>query len=174
MRAPNFMWVCCRRLRKTSSHLAWSNVLAAPFMRGRHVFFSKDQQNVEEIRAHLQASPEWTNIPPEVVRLFAHGGGTGVFLHRKGVAEGCYDLCGCFSHFLWLHLARTPTGGHERLLMNWMQFTQKFERSAIVPLRLLACSSRLDTPYAKFLETTLPRLRCCVAVRLSFAGESVA
>ena len=38
---------------------------------------------MEEIRAHLHASPEWTNIPPEVVRLSAHGAGTGVSCTEK-------------------------------------------------------------------------------------------
>ena len=56
-------------------------LLAAPFMRGRHFF--KDQQNVQERRAHLHASQEWTNIPSEVVRLFAHGAGRGVSCTQK-------------------------------------------------------------------------------------------
>ena len=55
---------------------------------------------MEEIRAHLHASPEWTNIPPEVVRLFAHGAGTGVFCTEK-VSLRDATICVVASNFLW-------------------------------------------------------------------------
>ena len=64
-------------------------------------FFSKDQQNVEERRAHLDASREWTNIPSEVVRLFAHGAGTGVSCTEKVLLRNA-AICVVASEFLWL------------------------------------------------------------------------
>ena len=63
-------------------------------------FFSRDQQNVEERRAHLHASSEWTNIPLEGVRLFAHGAGAGVTCTPK-VSLCDATICVVVADFLW-------------------------------------------------------------------------
>ena len=106
-------------------------LLAAPFMRGRHFF--KDQQNVQERRAHLHASSEWTNIPSEVERLFAHGAGTGASCAQK-VSLCDATMCLVASDFFVYSLARRPTGGHQPLLINIVRiecdFAEIFQRSA--------------------------------------------
>ena len=96
-------------------------------------FFSKNQQNVQERRAHLHASQEWTNIPSEVVRLFAHGAGTGVSSTQK-VSLCDATMCLVASDFFVYSLARRPTGGHQPLLINIVRIgcdcAEKFQRSA--------------------------------------------
>ena len=66
-------------------------------------------------------------------------------------------------------LAWTPTGGREPLLMNLGQVGCGFRNSSNGRHHISAFDGRhswLEHPYPKFLETTLPRLRCCVAVTL--------
>ena len=63
-------------------------------------FFSRDQQNVEERRAHLHSSSEWTNIPLEGVRLIAPGAGAGVTCTPK-VSLCDATTCLVVADFLW-------------------------------------------------------------------------
>ena len=75
-------------------------------------FFAKDQRNAQERRAHLHASPEWRNISSEVVRLFAHGAGTGVSCTQK-VSLCDATICVVASDFFVA--SRRPIGGHTPL-----------------------------------------------------------
>ena len=80
-------------------------------------FFSRDQRNVQERRAHLHASPEWTNISSEVVQLFAHGARTGVSCTQK-VSLCDAMICVVASDFFVASLARRPMCGQTPLLIN--------------------------------------------------------
>ena len=134
-------------------------LLAAPFMRGRHFF--KDQQNVQERTAHLHASSEWTNIPSEVVRLFAHGAGTGVSGTQK-VSLCDATICLVASDFFVYSLARRPTGGHQPLLTILCALDvilQKFSNGQHRHAGAVGKHTWLEPPYPKFLEMTLSRLR---------------
>ena len=108
-------------------------------------FFSRDQRNVQERRAHLHASPEWTNISSEVVRLFAHGAGTGVSCTPK---VSLFDamICLVASDFFVASLARRPMCGHTPLLINLVRtgcdVAEKFGRVVGIETRLLLASTR--------------------------------
>ena len=128
-------------------------LLAAPFMRGRHFF--KDQQNVQERTAHLHASPEWTNIPAEVVRLFAYGAGTGVSGTQK-VSLCDATICLVASDFFVYSLARRPTGGHQptshKYCAHWVWFCRKVPTVSIDTLVLLASTPGLNLRTRRFLR----------------------
>ena len=126
------------------------------------------------MQEHLHASSEWTNIPSEVVRLFAHGAGTGVSCTQK-VSLCDATIWGVASDFFVDTLARRPTGGHQPLLTILCALDVILQKSSNDQHRHAAAVGKhtwLEPPYPKFLEMTLSRLRCCVVVRLAWPAVS--
>ena len=122
----------------------------------------------------MHASSEWTNIPSEVVRLFAHGTGTGVSCTQK-VSLCDATIWGVASDFFVDSLARRPTGGHQPLLTILCALDvilQKFSNDQHRHAAAVGKHTWLEPPYPKFLEMTLSRLRCCVVVRLAWPAVS--
>ena len=116
---------------------------------------------MQERRAHLHASQEWTDIPSEVVRLFAHGAGTGVSCTQK-VSLCDATICLVASDLFVYSLARRPTGGHQPLLTILCALDvilQKFSNDQHRHAAAVGKHTWLEHPYPKFLEMTLSRLR---------------
>ena len=129
---------------------------------------------MQERRAHLLASSEWTNIPSEVVGLFARGTGTGVSCTQK-VSLCDATICLVASDVFVDSLARRPTGGHQPLLTILCALDvilQKFSNGQHRHAAAIGKQTWLEPPYPKFLVMTLPRLRCCVGVRLASPAVS--
>ena len=92
--------VCCWRLRKTSSLGRRIEASCRSVHEREPRFISRDQQNVEERRAHLHASLDGQICPSKVVRLFAHGAGAGLSCTPK-VSLCDATICVVVADFLW-------------------------------------------------------------------------
>ena len=101
-------------------------------VRERAPFFQGSTERARE-KGALACVTEWTDIPFEVVRLFAHGAGTGVSCTQK-VSLCDATMCLVASDLFVYSLARRPMGGHQPLLTNIVRtgcgFAEKFKRSA--------------------------------------------
>ena len=119
-------------------------------------FFSRDQRKVQERRAHLHVSPEWTNISSEVGRLFAHGARTGVSCTPK-VSLCDAMICVVASDFFVASLARRSMCGHAPLLINLGR----------TGCDVVGKHTWLEPPYPKFLQMTLSDCDEGAVVRLA-------